>query len=76
MQRAAWTVAALVMVINGYLFLDFFVSKVNGMLFGFLVCTGTAAYVAFISYLIVHSDCLPAAWLNQIFSKGYTNVGK
>ncbi|KAK1366895.1 Metal transporter Nramp2 [Heracleum sosnowskyi] len=75
MQRAAWTVAALVMVINGYLFLDFFVSKVNGMLFGLVVCTGTAAYVAFIFYLIVHSDCLPVAWLNQIFSKGYTNVG-
>ncbi|KAJ4917400.1 Metal transporter Nramp2 [Raphanus sativus] len=32
--RIAWTVAALVMIINGYLLLDFFVSEVNGFMFG------------------------------------------
>ncbi|CAH8353436.1 unnamed protein product [Eruca vesicaria subsp. sativa] len=34
LQRIAWTVAALVMIINGYLLLDFFVSEVNGFMFG------------------------------------------
>ncbi|KAK6115955.1 hypothetical protein DH2020_008224 [Rehmannia glutinosa] len=47
-ERAAWTVAALVMVINGYLLLDFFLSEVDGLLFSFLVCAGTAAYVSFV----------------------------
>ncbi|GFP83923.1 metal transporter nramp2 [Phtheirospermum japonicum] len=48
LERTAWTVAALVMVINGYLLLDFFLSEVNGLLCGFLVSSGTAAYVAFV----------------------------
>ncbi|CAI9777164.1 unnamed protein product [Fraxinus pennsylvanica] len=68
--RIAWTVAGLVMVINGYLLLDFFLSEVNGLLFGFLVCAGTAAYVAFIVYLVSHSGSELSNWLNQLFSKG------
>ncbi|MCD7462442.1 hypothetical protein HAX54_048546 [Datura stramonium] len=44
-KRVAWTVAVLVMVINGYLLLDFFISEVNGLLFAFLVCAGTAGVV-------------------------------
>ncbi|KAJ4729194.1 Metal transporter [Melia azedarach] len=51
-ERLAWTVAALVMVINGYLLLDFFVSHVKGLLFGFLVCSATTAYASFIIYLV------------------------
>ncbi|CAI9115915.1 OLC1v1016928C1 [Oldenlandia corymbosa var. corymbosa] len=52
LERIAWTVAALVIVINGYLLLDFFSSEVTGLLFGFLVCAATVAYLAFILYLI------------------------
>lgn len=63
------------MVINGYLLLDFFVSEVRGVLFGFFVCTGTAAYVAFIFYLILHGDCLPSTWFNRLLSKGYAYAG-
>ncbi|GAV84524.1 Nramp domain-containing protein [Cephalotus follicularis] len=44
LERLAWTVAALVILINGYLLLDFFVSEVRGLLFVFVVCTGTAAF--------------------------------
>ncbi|CAA2944881.1 metal transporter Nramp2-like [Olea europaea subsp. europaea] len=70
LERVAWTVAGLVIVINGYLLLDFFLSEVNGLLFGFLVCAGTAAYVSFIVYLISHSGSELSNWLSQLFSKG------
>ncbi|XP_022868240.1 metal transporter Nramp2-like [Olea europaea var. sylvestris] len=70
LERVAWTVAGLVIVINGYLLLDFFLSEVNGLLFGFLVCAGTAAYVSFIVYLISHSGSELSNWLKQLFSKG------
>ncbi|XP_030454527.1 metal transporter Nramp2-like [Syzygium oleosum] len=52
LQRVAWAVASLVMMINGYLLLDFFISEVRGVLFGSVVLSITAAYVAFIVYLI------------------------
>lgn len=76
LERIAWTVAALVMVINGYLLLNFFIAEVNGLLFGFAVVMGTAGYVAFILYLISYGGCLPSTWFNQIVSKGYAYVGK
>lgn len=44
--------AALVIVINGYLLVDFFSSEVNGVLFSTVVSGFTAAYVAFIVYLV------------------------
>ncbi|GFY86024.1 NRAMP metal ion transporter 2 [Actinidia rufa] len=72
LERVAWTVAALVIVINGYLLLDFFISEVNGLLFGFLVCTTTAAYVAFIIYLISHGGGLPATLFSLIRAKGFS----
>ncbi|XP_073279695.1 metal transporter Nramp2-like isoform X2 [Primulina huaijiensis] len=52
--RIAWTVAALVIFINGYLLLNFFLLEVDGLLVGFFVCAGTVAYVVFILYLISH----------------------
>uniref|UniRef100_A0A3Q7G9X5 Uncharacterized protein n=1 Tax=Solanum lycopersicum TaxID=4081 RepID=A0A3Q7G9X5_SOLLC len=39
-------VAALVIMINGYVMLSFFLSKVNGLLFGFVACLGASAYVS------------------------------
>ncbi|KAK3231271.1 hypothetical protein Dsin_003152 [Dipteronia sinensis] len=74
-ERLAWTVAALVIVINGYLLLDFFVSEVRGLLFGFLVCTGTAAYVAFIVYLIARGGALPSTWFSIELSKRFAYSG-
>ncbi|KAI9201436.1 hypothetical protein LWI28_023550 [Acer negundo] len=74
-ERLAWTVAALVIVINGYLLLDFFVAEVRGLLFGFLVCTGTVAYVAFIVYLIARSDALPSTWFSIELSKRFAYSG-
>ncbi|EXC04828.1 Metal transporter Nramp2 [Morus notabilis] len=62
LERIAWTVAALVIVINGYLLLDFFISEVKGVLFTSVVCLSTAAYVSFIVYLVSHCGVLPSTW--------------
>ncbi|GKV04504.1 hypothetical protein SLEP1_g16656 [Rubroshorea leprosula] len=69
LERLAWTIAALVIVINGYLMMDFFVSEVKGLLFGFLVCTGTAAYIAFILYLISREGAFPSTWFSIELTK-------
>ncbi|KAF5747023.1 metal transporter Nramp2-like [Tripterygium wilfordii] len=71
LKRLAWTVAVLVMVINGYLLLDFFISEVKGLFFGIVVCTGTAAYAAFIVYLISHSGSLDSTWVSLELSKRF-----
>lgn len=70
----AWTVAALIIVINGYLLVDFFLSEVNGVLLGFVACSCTVAYIAFIVYLVSHSGALPSAWVNR-FPKGFSFTG-
>ncbi|KAL3514400.1 hypothetical protein ACH5RR_027117 [Cinchona calisaya] len=75
LEKVAWTVAALVIVINGYLLLDFFSSEIHGLLFGFLVCAGTVVYLAFILYLISHGDGPFSNWLNVPFFKGYRSAG-
>ncbi|XP_030537997.1 metal transporter Nramp2-like [Rhodamnia argentea] len=62
LQRVAWSVASLVMMINGYLLLDFFISEVKGMLFGSIVFSITAAYIAFIVYLIPRDGSLSVLW--------------
>lgn len=66
--------AALVMMINGYLLIEFFVSEVTGLLFGLAVVTGTVAYIAFIVYLILHSDTFPSDLITLI-SKRFTSTG-
>lgn len=72
LERIAWTVAALVIFINGYLLLNFFLSEVDGLLVGFFVCAGTVAYVVFILYLISHRGGELPNRLNQLLSKGYS----
>ncbi|KAM5565799.1 metal transporter Nramp2-like [Rosa sericea] len=69
LEKVAWTVAVLVMVINGYLLLDFFIAEVNGLLFGVVVCSGTAAYVAFIIYLVLRSGALPSTYFNSVYKR-------
>ncbi|CAJ2635310.1 unnamed protein product [Trifolium pratense] len=55
LKITSWCVAALVTVINGYLLMEFFSAEVNGILVGAIVCIVTAAYVAFIIYLILRA---------------------
>lgn len=62
LQIVSWLVAALVIVINGYLMVDFFSNEVTGVVFTTVVFAFTGAYVAFIIYLIsrvVISWCYP-----------------
>ncbi|KAG5033998.1 hypothetical protein JHK87_008908 [Glycine soja] len=74
LTRVAWTVAGLIIIINGYLLLDFFVSEVNGILLGLLACSCTTAYIAFIVYLVSQSGILPSAWVNRL-PKGFSSCG-
>ncbi|KAG9145974.1 hypothetical protein Leryth_015620 [Lithospermum erythrorhizon] len=76
LKKASWTVAGLVIVINGYLLLEFFISEVDGVLFAFLVCAITLAYIAFILYLISHGGGPLTAWVDSVISKGYSYIGK
>lgn len=72
LERIAWMVAALVIFINGYLLLNFFLSEVDGLLVGFFVCAGTVTYVVFILYLISHRGVELPNRINQLLSKGYS----
>ncbi|EPS64160.1 hypothetical protein M569_10617 [Genlisea aurea] len=54
LQKICWIVAGLVISVNGYVLVDFFVSKVGGFVLRFLVFLGGGAYVAFVVYLISH----------------------
>ncbi|KAD4585706.1 hypothetical protein E3N88_23307 [Mikania micrantha] len=74
LKKIAWSVAVLVMVINGYLLLDFFVAEVHGFLFGSIAITCTAAYVVFILYLMNHGNCLPSTWFTHIVNKGSDRI--
>ncbi|KAL8030062.1 hypothetical protein ABFX02_14G263400 [Erythranthe guttata] len=75
LQRAAWTVAALVIVINGYLLFHFFLSEVDGFLFGLFVSVWTAAYVAFVVYLISHSNNEIWNWLSRFVPNRFASSG-
>ncbi|XP_027078335.1 metal transporter Nramp3-like [Coffea eugenioides] len=48
----SWLVAVLIILINGYLLVDFFSSEVSGVILTSVVFVFTAAYVAFIVYLV------------------------
>ncbi|KAL1536498.1 Metal transporter Nramp3 [Salvia divinorum] len=52
LQTVSWMVAALVILINGYLLVDFFSSELSGVFFMSIVTTFSAAYVCFIVYLV------------------------
>ncbi|XP_048528527.1 metal transporter Nramp6-like [Triticum urartu] len=53
MQAVTWTVAALLITINGYLLLDFFSSEIRGPLYGSILCVAVLAYASFVLYLIL-----------------------
>ncbi|GAB4846931.1 Natural resistance-associated macrophage protein 2 [Ancistrocladus abbreviatus] len=55
LKMVSWLVAALVIVINGYLLIEFFSSEVNGVLVGSVVGVVATAYVIFILYLVSRS---------------------
>ncbi|XVE87044.1 hypothetical protein DITRI_Ditri18aG0084300 [Diplodiscus trichospermus] len=68
LKTVAWLVAALVIVINGYLLFDFFSSEVTGVMFSSVVFAFTGAYLAFIIYLVCRGFTL-SAWRSFLPSK-------
>ncbi|XP_068655720.1 metal transporter Nramp3.2-like [Aristolochia californica] len=74
LKIVAWTVAILVMVINGYLLLDFFFSEINGPWLGSTVAVATTGYLAFIIYLILRDGTLSSCF-TQTLPKMFSNVG-
>lgn len=53
MQAVTWTVATLLITINGYLLMDFFSSEIRGPLSGSLLCVAVLIYASFVLYLIL-----------------------
>ncbi|KAJ4788159.1 natural resistance-associated macrophage protein 1 [Rhynchospora pubera] len=70
MKVVTWTVAALLIIINAYLLLDFCSKEINGLLFGSLVSVVILLYVTFIVYLIVRDTSIPN-WFISIFRKRF-----
>lgn len=62
LQKLAWTVAVFVMMINGYLLLDFCMAEVKGFLVGFLVFAGIIVYISFIIYLVSYRSSQSSSW--------------
>ncbi|XP_042064944.1 metal transporter Nramp3-like [Salvia splendens] len=62
LQTVSWTVAALVILINGYLLVDFFSSELTGVFFTSIVTTFSAAYICFIVYLVTRSASFSSLW--------------
>ncbi|KAJ8425124.1 hypothetical protein Cgig2_011090 [Carnegiea gigantea] len=54
-QTFAWFVAGLVILINGYLMLEFFSAEARGLVFSCIFSAFAAAYVLFIIYLVLRS---------------------
>ncbi|CAN6361576.1 unnamed protein product [Urochloa humidicola] len=52
-QAVTWTVATLLITINGYLLMDFFSSEIRGPLSGALLCVAVLIYASFVMYLIL-----------------------
>ncbi|XP_015698437.2 metal transporter Nramp6 [Oryza brachyantha] len=63
-QAVTWTVATLLITINGYLLLDFFSSEIRGLLSGSILCLAVLAYASFVLYLILRGTELS----NQIIT--------
>jgi len=76
MQKVAWSVAVLVILVYGYMLLDFFLDEVDGVLFGFLVCLGAAAWISFIVYLVQHSGAIPSLMMRSPNSRGFFSLSR
>ncbi|KAK9284597.1 hypothetical protein L1049_023773 [Liquidambar formosana] len=74
LKVVSWLVAALVIVINGYLLVDFFSSEVSGLLFTFVISAFTAAYGAFVIYLVSRGITF-SIWRSLLPPNRYTNTG-
>ncbi|KAL9229803.1 hypothetical protein vseg_005232 [Gypsophila vaccaria] len=75
LKTLAWLVAGLVIVINGYLMVEFFSGAARGVLFGSIVCVFTVFYVLFVMYLISRSITFPS-WMSFSYQKSTLTLSK
>ncbi|XP_072973563.1 metal transporter Nramp2-like [Typha angustifolia] len=54
----SWVVTVFLIIINGYLLLDFFTGEVRGLLLGSALSVALAVYVAFVIYLVLRDSPL------------------
>ncbi|KAK7389853.1 hypothetical protein VNO78_25148 [Psophocarpus tetragonolobus] len=73
-EKVAWSVAVLVIMVYGYMLLDFFLDEVDGLLFGFLMFLGAAAWISFIIYLLQHSSAISSILVRSPNSKGFFSL--
>ncbi|KAL0294178.1 UNVERIFIED_CONTAM: Metal transporter Nramp2 [Sesamum angustifolium] len=71
LERISWGVATVVILINGYVLVDFFRSEVHGWLFGIVVCLVATSYVAFLFYLIFRGNSLIISWFGRSRFDGF-----
>lgn len=72
LKTISWLVAALVIVINGYLLVDFFSGEVSGMVLTYAVYIFTTGYVAFIIYLVLRNIAF-SKW--SVLTNSLTSTG-
>uniref|UniRef100_A0A0D6R2T7 Metal transporter n=1 Tax=Araucaria cunninghamii TaxID=56994 RepID=A0A0D6R2T7_ARACU len=60
LKVVAWIIAFVVMIINGYLLVDFFLNELVGMWLAAVLITATVVYISFVIYLVVR-----AIWSDQ-----------
>ncbi|KAG8384310.1 hypothetical protein BUALT_Bualt04G0105000 [Buddleja alternifolia] len=70
LQVISWLVAALVMIINGYLLVDFFSKEGSGVLFTSAISAFTVAYACFIVYLVAREITF-----SSLLGKAKTTLG-
>ncbi|XP_021759474.1 metal transporter Nramp2-like [Chenopodium quinoa] len=74
LEKVAWTVLAVVMMINIYVLLDFFINTIDGLFLGVLFCILSAAYIGFIIYLISRDGFFPITLHRRLFERfSYTS---
>ncbi|KAL2895092.1 Metal transporter Nramp2 [Bienertia sinuspersici] len=73
LEKAAWIVVAVVLIINCYVLVDFFMNVVDGLLQGVIFCILSAAYMAFIIYLIARDVSISTILPSRRFFQRFTN---
>ncbi|XP_028755676.1 metal transporter Nramp2-like [Neltuma alba] len=73
-EKVAWTVAVLVILVYGYMLLDFFLSEVKGIVYGFVVFLCAAAWLSFIAYLVQHSGAFSSFLHTSPHSRGFSSL--
>ncbi|XP_028805371.1 metal transporter Nramp2-like [Neltuma alba] len=73
-EKVAWTVAVLVILVYGYMLLDFFLSEVKGIVYGFVVFLCAAAWLSFIAYLVKHSGAFSSFLHTSPHFRGFSSL--